>query len=119
MQRRETISLLIMGDFNIPKWSDFYRTFVNLSQTIDVFEQEESPTYHKEFWPEPQRLDYVFLRLQGYGEQMHVRQKGFLFDEKVQLPNRKSHYLSDHLGLMAALDFETWKNAPEASISPL
>lgn len=106
-----------MGDFNIPKWSELYQIFVNLSQTTDVFEQEESPTYHEEFWPEPQRLDYVFLRLKEKREQVHVRQKGFLFEDKVQLSNGKSYYLSDHLGLMAALDFEKQRNASESSLS--
>jgi endonuclease/exonuclease/phosphatase family metal-dependent hydrolase len=97
--------LLIMGDFNIPRQSDLYQQFVSLSHATDVFEQEESPTYHREFWPNPQRLDYIFLRVKKNGEQIPVRQKGLLFADKVQLSNGKNHYLSDHMGLMATLDF--------------
>ncbi|HET8839856.1 MAG TPA: endonuclease/exonuclease/phosphatase family protein [Ktedonobacteraceae bacterium] len=104
-QAQQEKKVLIMGDFNIPKWSDFYQQFVHLSQAIDLFEQDESPTYHQEFWLEPQRLDYVFLRLKE-AAQIKVLQKGFLFGEKVRLSNGESQYLSDHIGLMAVLHFE-------------
>jgi exonuclease III len=103
-QAQQGKDVLIMGDFNIPKWSQLYQTFVHLSNTIDVFEQEESPTYHQEFWSKPQRLDYMFLHVKS--EPVQVRQKGFLFQDKVRLSDGKSHYLSDHIGLMATLDFE-------------
>lgn len=104
-QGQQKKDMLIMGDFNIPKRSELYQTFVHLSRAIDVFEEDDSPTYHEEFWPDPQRLDYVFLCLHGGCERVQVRQKDFLFREKVRLSNGASHYLSDHMGLMAELDF--------------
>ncbi|QBD82357.1 endonuclease/exonuclease/phosphatase family protein [Ktedonosporobacter rubrisoli] len=102
-QRRH---ILIMGDFNIPKQSELYQKFVQLSQATDLFEQDDSPTYHKEFWPNPQRLDYVFFQMEEKREQLHVRHKDFLFQEKVRLQNGKDHYLSDHIGLMAELEID-------------
>src|SRR5205085_6685617 len=42
-------AVVLSGDFNIPKWSELYTTFVRLSHATDVFAADDTPTFHAEF----------------------------------------------------------------------
>jgi len=94
----------ISGDFNIPKCSELYRSFLDLSHAKDAFGPDDTPTFHSEFLPagkQPHRIDYIFT----YSPQrkIEVNETSLLFQDKVRLPNGKTSYLSDHTGLMAVL----------------
>ncbi|WP_151757634.1 endonuclease/exonuclease/phosphatase family protein [Dictyobacter vulcani] len=98
-QKRSGQLLIVSGDFNIPKWSDLYQKFIAMSQAKDLFEYDESPTYHQEFLIPgqiPHCIDYIFAVSQN---PFHIDHKAFLFQEKFSLSNQEDQYLSDHLGL--------------------
>src|SRR5207237_9759107 len=91
-------------DFNIPKSSDLYTHFLDISHARYIFAADDTPTFHAEFlpsWKKALRIDYIFL----YPEEaaMTIHASSLLFQNKVTLRNGKTAYLSDHLGLMAEL----------------
>jgi sphingomyelin phosphodiesterase 2 len=56
--------ILLTGDFNVPKWSHFYRDFLTNSGMTDVFGDDETPTFHQEFLlqrPEVHCIDDIFV----------------------------------------------------------
>jgi endonuclease/exonuclease/phosphatase family metal-dependent hydrolase len=92
-------SLLVSGDFNIPKGSNLYTKFVHDAHVMDLFASDASPTYHKEFLAADQIshcIDYIFIRSLFSAR---IQQPVVLFKEKVTLPSGKCQFLSDHLGL--------------------
>lgn len=98
-QKRSGQLIIISGDFNIPKCSDLYQKFIAMSQAKDLFEDDESPTYHQEFLIPgqiPHRIDYIFALSQNL---FHIDHKALLFQEKFSLSSGDDQYLSDHLGL--------------------
>jgi sphingomyelin phosphodiesterase 2 len=97
---------VVSGDFNIPKCSELYRRFVDLSQAKDVFGEDDTPTFHSEFLlagKQVHRIDYIFTY--SPGAKVEVNDSSLLFQNKVQLLNGKTSFLSDHIGLMAVLSF--------------
>ena len=97
--------VVVSGDFNIPKSSDLYTHFLDISHAKDIFAADDTPTFHAEFLPsgkKAQRIDYIFL----YPEEATIRiyASSLLFQNKVTLRNGKTAYLSDHIGLMAKLE---------------
>ena len=100
---KESIGV-VSGDFNIPKCSELYRSFLDLSQAKDAFGPDDTPTFHSEFLPagkQTHRIDYIFTY--SPGAKVDVNESSLLFQDKVQLLNGKTSYLSDHIGLMAGL----------------
>jgi sphingomyelin phosphodiesterase 2 len=98
-------TLVISGDFNIPKCSDLYQKFVDLSLVVDVFAGDDSPTFHEEALPPGAKvhcIDYLFVRPQNEG--ISVRKTAYLFQDKI-LVEEKEQYVSDHMGLMAEVTF--------------
>lgn len=98
---------VVSGDFNIPKCSELYRRFVDLSQAKDAFGQDDTPTFHSEFLPagkQTHRIDYIFT----YSPEIkvEVNDSSLLFQNQVQLLNGKISFLSDHIGLMAIFSFQ-------------
>ena len=103
---KENVSV-ISGDFNIPKCSELYSRFLDLSQAKDAFGLDDTPTFHPEFLPagkQTHRIDYIFTY--SPHAKVEVNESSLLFQNKVKLPNGKTSYLSDHIGLMAALSFQ-------------
>jgi len=97
--------LLISGDFNIPKHSDLYPLFVAHSLAIDVFGEDDTPTYRPEnsgFRGKPHCLDYIFYRSTTLQAQSHTH----ILQEERPLANGEKSYLSDHIGLMAEFSLE-------------
>ena len=97
--------VVVSGDFNIPKSSDLYTHFLDISHAKDIFAADDTPTFHAEFLPsgkKAQRIDYIFL----YPEEatISIHASSLLFQNKVMLPNGKTAYLSDHIGLMAEFE---------------
>src|SRR5947209_231342 len=97
--------VVVSGDFNIPKSSDLYTHFLDISHARDIFAADDTPTFHAEFLlpgKKALRIDYIFL----YPEEasMIIRTSSLLFENKVTLRNGKAAYLSDHIGLMAELE---------------
>ena len=97
--------VVVSGDFNIPKCSDLYTYFLEIAHTKDIFEADDTPTFHAEFLPSGRkayRIDYIFLYPEEASSIIHT--SSLLFQDKVTLRNGKTAYLSDHLGLMAELE---------------
>lgn len=98
--------IIIAGDFNMAKDSQFYEQFLKLSSVKDIFTNFNTPTQHAEYSPkdkEVKRIDYIFL-LNQYA-QTTIASAKHLFTQKVTMPNGKSFYLSDHVGLRTDLTF--------------
>ncbi len=98
--------IIIAGDFNMAKDSPFYEQFIQLSQTKDIFTKFNFPTQHEGYLPkhlERKRIDYIFL-FSKYA-QTTIDSAIHLFTTKVTVPNGKSLYLSDHIGLRTDLTF--------------
>jgi Endonuclease/Exonuclease/phosphatase family. len=94
---------VIVGDFNIPKESSLYRTFVQHTHVYDVFENDQTPTFHAAFLAPGQQahcIDYLFLDSHTV-EHIAVRQKRYLFQNQISLPSGRDLYLSDHVGIWA------------------
>jgi len=99
---RDTV--IVVGDFNIPKGTEQYRRFIYRSSASDVFKDEVYPTYHQEYLPpgrESQCIDYIFV-FSNKGN-VEVDQTSLVFQEPVELSSGKLSYLSDHIGLSAIL----------------
>ncbi len=103
---KESVSV-ISGDFNIPKCSELYTRFLDLSQAKDAFGEDDTPTFHSEFLPAGKQLhhiDYIFTY--SPETKVEVNDSSLLFQDKVKLLNGKISYLSDHIGLMAVFSFQ-------------
>ena len=97
--------VVVSGDFNIPKNSDLYTHFLDISHAKDIFAADEAPTFHTEFLrsgKQAHRIDYIFLYPKDASISIHS--SSLLFQNKVLLRNGKTAYLSDHLGLLAELE---------------
>jgi hypothetical protein len=106
-------TLLICGDFNIPKWCELYHRFVDLSQAIDVFGKDNTPTFREEYLPVGQKahcIDYIFVRSAAQG--LYASQTAVLFREKITIDGQQVS-LSDHLGLMADVGGVALADPPE------
>lgn len=102
---------ILSGDFNIAKGSKLYQQFIRLSNAKDAFQKNAEPTYHKEYLPSGRNshtIDYIFYTTSS--ENIDLFHTSFLFQQKVQLPNKKDLYLSDHIGLMAQFSFVSSTN---------
>ncbi len=99
-------SVILTGDFNIPKESDLFRDFLDQATVNDVFYEYTKSTYHEEFTFKDSplgRVDHMFLFKNG--SDVTIQQKKHLFEQKVTLRNGKQYYLSDHIGLYARFKF--------------
>ncbi|HUD44842.1 MAG TPA: endonuclease/exonuclease/phosphatase family protein [Patescibacteria group bacterium] len=113
--------IIVTGDFNFTKTSSSYELFTSLTQTEDVFKTFSLPTYLFErkmlkfAWhvklldrlfvinaKESGQVDFVFLSADK--QKVNVKEKNYIFAEKMKLFNGKESYLSDHLGLYAKLE---------------
>lgn len=101
-QTLQNKSIILSGDFNIPKSEKLFNEFLIRSQMIDVFHEYTESTYHEEYNYKNKplgRIDHMFLLPNG--NEVSILKKKQLFEEKVLLKNRQEHYLSDHIGLYA------------------
>jgi endonuclease/exonuclease/phosphatase family metal-dependent hydrolase len=97
--------VIVCGDFNIPRASWLYESFMEVSGLTDTMAQDERPTFR------PHRgmsskysvpIDYVFYRAPA-GLKMQV-QADLQFADKLDIAGRKT-YLSDHLGIKACFSW--------------
>ena len=101
-QHPPTQSLILAGDFNIPKASHFFQPFLQQTGLIDVFKEFHSTTLREEYQPKSafiRRIDHIFL-LPGKNK-IDILDKHHIFEEEITLRNGKTHILSDHIGLFA------------------
>ena len=97
--------VVVSGDFNIPKGSDLYAHFLDISHAKDIFAADDTPTFHAEFLRQGKKahpIDYIFLYPEDASIRIHA--SSLLFQDKAMLGNGKTAYLSDHLGLMAEFE---------------
>ena len=91
------------GDFNIPKTSDFYKNLVSKTNSIDLFEKYNFPTFHKEFLFKDEkgnRLDFIFLKtLKKYSS----TKKQHIFTKQTIQKTVNRGFVSDHMGLIVTI----------------
>jgi endonuclease/exonuclease/phosphatase family metal-dependent hydrolase len=95
-------SIILTGDFNIPKSSTLFSDFLKNAKLIDVFHEHTSSTYHEEFTFKNVplgRIDHIFLFPNG--KEITVDEKKHMFEEKIETTAGEKLYLSDHIGLYA------------------
>ena len=94
-------SVVVTGDFNMPKHSIYYDWFIKHTRMKDVFHQHNFATYHKEFLKHGQtvgRVDYIFTTKT---KQIEVLKASHIFKRKMNQVSNKFVYVSDHIGLKA------------------
>ncbi len=107
-QTLQNKTIILSGDFNIPKSEMLFNEFLIRSQMIDVFHEFTESTYHEEYNYKNKplgRIDHMFLLPNG--NKVSILKKKQLFEEKVLLKNGQEHYLSDHIGLYAQFSIES------------
>jgi endonuclease/exonuclease/phosphatase family metal-dependent hydrolase len=98
-------SVLLSGDFNIPKDSKQFPSFLKAAALTDVFHEYHESTYHPEyvFHATPLgRIDHIFLYQNG--RNIKITDKKELFTDTVTLSNKVKTHLSDHIGLFASFE---------------
>jgi endonuclease/exonuclease/phosphatase family metal-dependent hydrolase len=97
--------VVVSGDFNVAKDSDFYREFVAGSGLADAFGDRAPVTFHPELLRpgRPSRcIDHLFFRA-GQGE-ARVTESDLIFREKEAFGGGRQAFLSDHAGLLVRLE---------------
>ncbi len=113
-QSRDAI-VIVAGDFNVPRGTWLYESFLRESRLIDPLADSIEPTLRKRTGI-PDRyfgaIDYVLFRsplLPGWRTQSRQR-----FHEPVLLSNGRKEHLSDHLGIEFQMAWEEAARAPLA-----
>lgn len=84
---------VVCGDFNVPRDSPLYRDFIAETGLTDVFGDRCPPTLRES----PYCIDYILV-----AGPIKVEATDLLFTDKAPLPGGPG-YVSDHIGLCAAL----------------
>lgn len=98
------MTVLLTGDFNVPKNSLLYKQFLSDSELSDVFSQFHFPTYHAIFAPkgeEQGRIDFMFT---NRNKGLKVTEKDHLFTQEWEMTDGTKTYLSDHIALSASFE---------------
>ncbi|MBI5044391.1 MAG: endonuclease/exonuclease/phosphatase family protein [Candidatus Levybacteria bacterium] len=96
-------SLILAGDFNMPKNSVYYHEFLQETKLLDSFKNDSFTTYHQSFLPKGAsvgRLDFIF------STSSLKTTKTAYFLKKPVIIDEKEWYLSDHIGLYCIFKFE-------------
>ncbi|WP_433475300.1 endonuclease/exonuclease/phosphatase family protein [Spirillospora sp. CA-142024] len=88
--------LVAMGDFNVPRDSDYFQGFLSTTGLRDALAGDNEPTYRPEY-ADIGAIDQLVVRP---GLEATTR---LVFKEEVRLPNGRSAVLSDHYGIEATL----------------
>lgn len=92
-------NLIVCGDFNMPKRSSFYASFIKESGLTDVFKTKSSSTHHQSFFGiadiPRERIDYIFT------SKLLPLFVNHIFTRKVPIDGSRREFLSDHIGLRA------------------
>lgn len=99
--------VLVAGDFNVPRGSWLYEAFLEESGLRDTMADDERATYRPlpgvpSYYALP--IDFVFVRapaLPGFSVESKL-----VFNEKVELLDRRIDYLSDHLAIQTTLHWQ-------------
>lgn len=99
-----TQTVLIAGDFNIPKDSNLSRQFLQHTAVIDLLEMDITPTFHPEALAPGQQahcIDYLLLRC---ATDVCIQRTARLFEQKRLFSSSDEFFLSNHVGLMAQVE---------------
>ncbi len=94
-------TVIIAGDFNMPKTSPYYEWFIKHTHLKDIFNKYYSATYHKELLKQGHtigRVDYIFV---NNTKRITALNTMHIFKRKVQIDPAHVAYVSDHIGLKA------------------
>lgn len=92
-------SVIIAGDFNMPKDTPFYRDFIKQSGMKDIFAKDFFSTYHQSFLPQGAsvgRVDYMFC-----SPEISVKKTSYILQQPSKNERGEYVYASDHIGLVA------------------
>ena len=91
--------VILAGDLNMPKETNYYRNFLDASGLADAFADDNFTTYHQSYLPDGARVgrvDYLFT-----SPSLQVIKKGYILQKPLRDDNGKEFYASDHFGLIA------------------
>ncbi|MGI8419910.1 MAG: endonuclease/exonuclease/phosphatase family protein [Candidatus Levyibacteriota bacterium] len=100
-------AVIVMGDFNIGKYSELYKSFLSTTQAKDIFAKEEAVTYYfnrfKYLYTAHTStvIDYMFLKT--VSKKLTITKNAQVLTEPVRFAGGKKSYLSDHNGLHCIL----------------
>lgn len=98
----ETNKIVICaGDFNTNKVSSLYKKIVGKQEIVDIFQDNQEPSYRAEFLKHNKSLCIDYILLFGNKDRVQIIKKNYCLKEKVLLKEGKMGYISDHLGLLA------------------
>jgi len=92
-------NVILAGDLNIPKNTQYYDAFLKKSGLIDGFRADSFTTYHQSFLPSGAsvgRVDYIFT-----SSSLHLIKKGYILRSPLKDDEGNEFYASDHMGLIA------------------
>jgi endonuclease/exonuclease/phosphatase family metal-dependent hydrolase len=99
-----TVPAVIMGDFNVPRGSWLYQSFLAATGAVDLLAESDRPTYRQAFLlPDryAQAIDFIFLRAPSAPPVAATAR--LVFEDQTPLVNGRLDYLSDHYGVEADL----------------
>lgn len=91
--------VILAGDLNMPKNTQYYDTFLKKSGLIDGFKADSFTTYHQSFLPSNAsvgRVDYIFT-----SALLHLVRKNYILRSPLRDDEGNEFYASDHIGLIA------------------
>lgn len=96
-------TVIVAGDFNMPKHSEYYAWFIKYAHIKDIFNKYNSATYHKELLQQGHtvgRVDYIFTTRTKH---IAILKASHIFKKKVKSFSHAKEfaYVSDHIGLKA------------------
>jgi endonuclease/exonuclease/phosphatase family metal-dependent hydrolase len=100
--------LLITGDFNMAKSTALYDTFLQQTDSHDLFKKYDTPTYHFDHikyifkGKKADRIDFIFIKAD---QTPHILETHHMFDTKVPITSTRNSFLSDHIGLYTKLKY--------------
>lgn len=95
-------SIILAGDLNMPKDTQYYDQFLKESRLHDSFKADSFTTYHQSFLPEGAavgRVDYIFT-----SPSLRVIKKSYILKNPLRDDEGKEFYASDHIGLLASYE---------------
>ncbi|MGH7204494.1 MAG: endonuclease/exonuclease/phosphatase family protein [Candidatus Levyibacteriota bacterium] len=101
-------AVILMGDFNIGKNSELYKSFLSTTQAKDIFAKKEIKTYYsdrfKYFYTAyvPAIIDYIFIKTAS--KKVIPLKTEYAFNQHIEFASGKKSYLSDHIGLNCILE---------------
>ena len=91
--------VILGGDFNMPKDTEYYKDFLKITDLKDTFPRDSFTTYHQNFLPEGEsigRVDYIFT-----SRSVLPLSTTYILRKPLKDDEGNPFFPSDHMGLVA------------------